>query len=449
MPIPVQAVKAITPSRAGLRWDVPFKSFPAAAFVVWQAILGLTWIGATDYWSQIELIASGSTSRSQMVGFVIYVVAAGVAISLFPGASIGGIIKDVPSLVLLCLLASQAVTAPWSIDPFGSLQYAIAFLMALFALRAIWLLDPISLGRWLATAGFVILVCLCILTWQLGVNDRFIGGIRPNTIGAMAFAAAWLALAGGGYLSPVTVGGALVFIYISNSRIFMLCLLIMILAYTICRMDLYKRTVVLASCALCLTVAMLVDFSTGERMTEFFVQEVARVNDPDRGIESGGTGRVQRWSKGLELVPESPIVGFGFKTRGENDAFLAVDQAREKVNAHAGLINLALDSGFIGVVLLLVALVLRVVGLAVLIKEFRHGAGRRLTPSSEAAYGHAACSRIAAAGIGGMLAYALHLVIEPTYLNLGNSFIVVALMFLSGQPQIGRADRGRGTRASD
>lgn len=434
MAIPASAPRQAAPSRVAPLCGKAVLSLPPMAFVAWHAILALSWIGAVDYWAQIELIVSGSTTRSQILGFSIFAVAAAVALALSPSAR-AGFVTDGPALFLVGLFFLQMLTAPWSIDPAGSLQYAMVFLVATFALRLIWLCDPLVLRRWFMTTAFAIIVCMCILAWQLGINDRFIGGIRPNTIGAMAFAAAWLALAGGGYLSSVAIAAALVFIYISNSRIFMLCFVVMIVVYRTVRASATKRLVFVALVGLCLSITAWVDLATSGRITDFVVEDVGRISDPDRGIGSGATGRVQRWENGLAILPESPLFGFGFRTRGESDMFLAADQSKERVNAHAGIINLSLDAGFIGVVLLLMALVGRVIALTMLISKVNALAGEQPAVPRNQAIRRQRLATAAAAGIAGIIAYGVHLVIEPTYLNLGNSFIIVALMFLSGQPR--------------
>lgn len=74
---------------------------------------------------------------------------------------------------------------------------------------------------------------------------------------------------------------------------------------------------------------------------DFFLNEVMRVNDPNRGLASGATGRDEAWGEALGLWFNHPLLGVGF--RKHEDLMVFTD-----LSAHNAYIAMLADTGLVG-----------------------------------------------------------------------------------------------------
>lgn len=75
--------------------------------------------------------------------------------------------------------------------------------------------------------------------------------------------------------------------------------------------------------------------------SDFFINEVLRLNDPHRGLDSGATGRDEAWGEALGLWFNHPFFGVGF--RKHEDLMIFTD-----LSSHNAYIAMLADTGFIG-----------------------------------------------------------------------------------------------------
>ncbi|MBL8658704.1 MAG: ABC transporter substrate-binding protein [Rhodospirillales bacterium] len=76
--------------------------------------------------------------------------------------------------------------------------------------------------------------------------------------------------------------------------------------------------------------------------SDFFINDVMRLNDPYRGLQSGLTGRDVAWAKALQIWYDAPLLGVGFR---RHEMFLLGDQATSSHNAYIAMLA---DTGFAG-----------------------------------------------------------------------------------------------------
>lgn len=77
---------------------------------------------------------------------------------------------------------------------------------------------------------------------------------------------------------------------------------------------------------------------------DFITDNVMRLNDPSRGLQSGATGRDDAWWEGLRVWSESPLLGVGYRKHEQYMRFTTL-------NAHNAHISMLADTGIIGFVL--------------------------------------------------------------------------------------------------
>lgn len=77
---------------------------------------------------------------------------------------------------------------------------------------------------------------------------------------------------------------------------------------------------------------------------DFITDKVMRLNDPNRGLQSGATGRDEAWAEGLRVWADNPVLGVGYRTHEQHMHFTGL-------NAHNALIAMLADTGVLGFLL--------------------------------------------------------------------------------------------------
>lgn len=75
--------------------------------------------------------------------------------------------------------------------------------------------------------------------------------------------------------------------------------------------------------------------------SDIIVNDILRLNDPYRGLQSGATGRDEAWAEALGLWFNSPLLGVGF--RKHEDLMVLTD-----LSSHNAYIAMLADTGFVG-----------------------------------------------------------------------------------------------------
>jgi O-antigen ligase len=160
-------------------------------------------------------------------------------------------------------------------------------------------------------------------------------------------------------------------------------------------------------------------------LKQFILEDVMRLHDKSRGLGSGFTGRSESWRQGIKIFWESPLVGHGFRAQlaGQYSA------GQKQYFAHGGYVTLLIETGVIGTILAVAAVV------AEAIRRMRRAFELRNSPANALPGVDLEESlRLNAVACATMAAMLTYWVYEPVYLNLGTVMsIVFFLMF--GAPE--------------
>lgn len=151
--------------------------------------------------------------------------------------------------------------------------------------------------------------------------------IHPNWWGEVAFALAVSALSLRSIKWRVVhIANAVALMVLVQSRGALLAACLAIAAYCFFTVRLTGARVFAASVlAAIVTIAALLETEWHTSAVELVSSSVLLLDDPDRGVGSGLTGRLEGWSAALETIAENPFFGTGFDTLAEvHNGFLRV-----------------------------------------------------------------------------------------------------------------------------
>jgi O-antigen ligase len=83
---------------------------------------------------------------------------------------------------------------------------------------------------------------------------------------------------------------------------------------------------------------------------DLILENVFRINEPDRGLSSGFTGRDQAWSEAVNVWLSAPILGVGFR---KHEELMVVT----RLSAHNAYLAMLADTGVVGLTLYLALIV--------------------------------------------------------------------------------------------
>jgi O-antigen ligase len=180
------------------------------------------------------------------------------------------------------------------------------------------------------------------------VWGRLVGRAQPNYWGLISLSCAIAALSlRRKLLKALVLGVAVLILYATSARGSMVgtfAALTTAAAVFFLVNGARKRIVIVSF----LCFAMVVG-AWAELGFSFISNELFKVNDPYRGIDTGFTGRTEPWTYGLTLAMERPVLGYGYReSEGLFGPALGID------SAHNGYITMMIDTGIIGLLLYLV-----------------------------------------------------------------------------------------------
>jgi O-antigen ligase len=246
--------------------------------------------------------------------------------------------------------------------------------------------------------------------WVFAGNERLAGDLNPNDFGLICTALACASLA-----LRVTMVRAIVLavaclgLYLTQSRSNMVGVAV---AYAVIGMlyvlrlrgHAWLRLGIVFAAAL-LFVLLLFD----KAFADFVRNGLLAMDDPQRGVGSGATGRTVAWHDGIELWRAAPLLGYGYRA---SDEFY---QNRYVTSTHNGYIAMLVDLGLIG---LLAYLLFVGIALKRALRAFASPARMEAVPT-----------------IALILAYSVMGMFERYALNTGNAasilFIIACFRFVS------------------
>lgn len=275
------------------------------------------------------------------------------------------------------------------------LVYTITFLCTALMVPLIWTLPAEAIHRLTGGSAIVLVVfqvsSIAVLGWP---QDRFVGGIHPNLLGAVILSAFILAQFNTGKLMTLLKITSFAFAAAISSRYSLVGCLIAALVFRVTFYKLGLRTISLLIVSACVLVILAQQYS-----------DVLMISDADRGIGSGISGRDSLWTSAFDLIANNPL-GAGYK-RG--DPFLS---------GHNGFLRLIVEFGVIGGGILIGA-VLLLVSQAVVNAYFLSGVPPLLR-------------RFASARAAGLSAFAFAAFFQPQLFNLGDAMGISIILILFG-----------------
>jgi O-antigen ligase len=190
------------------------------------------------------------------------------------------------------------------------------------------------------------------LTGEMLWGRLVAGDLQPNNWGLMGLTVCVAALAR--RPDPFAIAGMTAgfwTIFLASSREHMLALAIVLVIVAVIHLRAMNRprfvTVLATSCVALIVVAVLLDpYVLGA--LRYIGADVLLLNSPNRGLDSGFTGRTEIWSATIDLWLKSPLLGVGFR---QHEQFL------EGAPAHNAYLAMLADTGLVGFVWYVVLLV--------------------------------------------------------------------------------------------
>jgi O-antigen ligase len=172
------------------------------------------------------------------------------------------------------------------------------------------------------------------------------GGIGPNAWGLVAASVGVTAFALRGRLLAATCWIiVLVTLYNTSSRGSMVALLagcIVVAAAWFAETRQKKFVLSLTAILLCLFGLLSVLELIPQAYFSFVYDDVLRLNDPYRGLGTGGSGRQEAWIETLEIWMSNPVFGVGFR---QHEEFV-----KSGSSAHNAYLTMLADTGLFGLI---------------------------------------------------------------------------------------------------
>ena len=406
----------------------------AGTLAVWLFTLIVRYWWLTDWFALQEEAMSGVNVR--LYYFV------GFAIALAAHTTLGlGLLFALPFDVLstwsgrlltaFCVLA--LIISPLSLVPRASAVYAVGTWGVIALLHLYWKSDYRVIKRMVVFAGLVVLAWMYIILFRHGLNfgvgGGYIGGMNRNTTALAALGGAvccmmssntwirWPALAAaGGMAVMVTSRGTIV----------------ATLAFLTTYYFLNKGTIRFAAYGLGLLVVLSAVFLASPAAREFVFEDVMHLHDQHRGIGSGFTGRFEYWKHALESFWKEPVFGYGFRAT-------AAGGGGDYGAIHSGYLKLLVETGLVGGILVISAVVIEAVRRLKLVLQFRS-----MPPQAAPGIDVVETTRVNAVVCATIALTMTMWVYEQLYINLGSVISIVFFLMMAAPAYI--TTRGVGLR---
>ncbi|HEY4363757.1 MAG TPA: O-antigen ligase family protein [Bryobacteraceae bacterium] len=317
----------------------------------------------------------------------------------------GPAFREQPWTVALAGASIVAITASAALseDPTLSLGFVATVAIGLVCCAGVWEMgrEKIATSLWVYS---VLGTALIGYVYWVGarVQGRLtIGDAHPNYLGLISFGFLMCApaLPKRG-IAAILIAANLYIIVETQSRSALAASILGLFVFASLKAKQMKKgraAFTLACVALLSTVLLLVYYDT----IETWVSSLFFLNDRYRGLGTGFTGRIDAWQEALDLFQQNPLFGVGFRMHERYMTTLS--------SAHNGYLSLLAEVGIFGTIPL--------IGLAIL-------GGYRLFRRAWSG------DEMAIMGFAFFAGYALLVVFERLFLNMGNPTSILAWIFL-------------------
>lgn len=309
-----------------------------------------------------------------------------------------------PKILLLTGALLLAIVNSIAISEANIIFYVAAFAVVFTVLGALWFNDEesqqrVALYSSICLFGFI---AYAFLTQPLDLDRRHVGFIHPNLLGATAMSAAILYCLSAARLKAVAmaVAAAVMVIVSSRSSLVAFAVFVGILGgyYSISSRKAFLW------CLAGLAIGSIAFFRYREYIASFLDRALI-LDDVDRGLASGLSGRAEAWEGFLPQLSENAFLGVGFRQR---DAY---------EGTHNAILNLFVENGVIGGSLLFGFMFI------VIITSARIAFARKSSSKRS--------REIAAIVLAALCAFVVRGLAEPQILNIGDAPSLTLLFVLA------------------
>lgn len=340
-------------------------SLTGSAFILWIMLLLVPYWGLAGWSDRVSLVAEQAAKPFQIAGFVIF---------------ISSVLVLTPRLFLISLRTSRTnldfyllnafflliiAGSFFSLDPLKSAVYSATTFFVVIALKSLWENNNASPERFLYFIALLILAFLTLMALKNGLAKPN-GGMQKNQYAKAAGVALALCFYQSGWKKWVPVFIALVLIILARSRSSLGTAIIFILAYQLIAIRrLYLPYILFILLPLALIFFSLIFDKPRDYFFSYFSDDIAAVGRyddksyrSDSSLTSIFGGRVDRWDIAFDAIADRPVLGYGFRTRGDTNYSTIYTIDKERINAHNGYLNLFLDTGIINGSIFLTAILI-------------------------------------------------------------------------------------------
>lgn len=271
--------------------------------------------------------------------------------------------------------------------------YTLLLLAVIVCFSALWTVSDHELADCFGGIAVTVLIfcayAIAVHGWPV---DRRLGGIHPNMLGSVMLAGFVFSQFRRGYVMVAARLTCFVLATAVSSRFAMVGCALAFLVFEVTSRRLGGRLALLAFAAAAAAL-LFPDVLFG----------MLALDDPERNLNSGFTGRDEQWARAMAAIAESPF-GLGFKRPDTEQA------------GHNGFLRTLIEFGVVGGSLMIAALAVIVVKALAEPATSRDPEGRR----------------IAAARAGGIAALTFASFFQPQLFNLGDIHGLAMMLLLFG-----------------
>lgn len=242
---------------------------------------------------------------------------------------------------------------------------------------------------------------------------RYLGGIHPNIYAACAISAVSLSLFAPRPFFEATTAIAIACALLVSSRYGVVCVALIFILFNLFNL----RTAGPTRISLMLIALVFLLGDTIANGSISYLGSAMELSDSSRGIGSGLSGRDKHWATFLPQFDQQMFMGYGFRNRA---AYLG---------AHNGYLNLLLENGALGALVLFAYYAIRLKDLVLEALTFRlNGARGRVLAS--------------------LLAVLFAAMLQPQLFSFGDAFGLLSLTLLFIRPGLESGERVTKPKAS-
>ncbi|MGJ4996968.1 O-antigen ligase family protein [Bradyrhizobium sp. HKCCYLS3077] len=378
------------------------------AFWIWCALLSYPLLSLkvdlVEAWTEYYSIATENSVIviSQIAGLALFVLAVFVSQGFRVQQAVGRLSTTALGILAIFFLSLVCQLRELDMPALMGIVYTLLLVITSVSLCVVWALPGRDLEICLTGAAVVLcsfgVVAIAALGWPDG---RSVGNIHPNGFAAPLLASFILSQFRRGWIGVVVRVLSFAMVTLVSSRFAMAgCAAAFLLHQA--TLDPFSPGKIAAAILLPCVVVLFWPVISG----------VLALDDPDRGLTSGISGRDDLWQHSLEAIAEHPF-GIGFKRTmiGEE-------------GGHNGYLKTVLEFGIVGGGVLITFL------LSIIVAT---GIEAVMTLGRDRRDHQFACARF-----GGLAALGLGAFFQPQLLSLGDAFSL-SLLFLMFRPRLAAA----------